>query len=357
MKRKMTRQISVGAVRIGGGAPISVQSMTKTDTRDVSATVSQIRRLESARCDLVRLAVVDHVASDALVKIKKAARIPLIADIHFDHRLALKAVEAGVDGLRINPGNIGGKNKIRSVVQAAKERRVPIRIGVNAGSLEKDLLRRFGHPTAEAMVESCLRHIRILEEFDFHDIKVSVKASNVLKTIEAYQFLSERTDYPLHVGVTEAGPPLIASVKSAVGLGILLQQGIGDTIRVSLTGDPVDEVRIGWQILRALNLGGQGIDLVSCPTCGRCGADMVRVVAEVEGRLRHVVAPLTVAVMGCEVNGPGEAREADLAVAFGKGWGVLVKKGKVVRRYPESELVDVLVAEVEKTARDMKQTA
>jgi (E)-4-hydroxy-3-methylbut-2-enyl-diphosphate synthase len=357
MKRKMTRPISVGGVKIGGGAPISVQSMTKTDTRDVSGTVSQIRRLEAARCDLVRLAVVDHLACDALVKIKKAARIPLIADIHFDHRLALKAVEAGVDGLRINPGNIGGKDKIRSVVRAAKERRVPIRIGVNAGSLEKDLLRRFGHPTAQAMVESCLRHIQILEELDFHDIKVSVKASSVLKTIEAYQFLSEKTDYPLHVGVTEAGPPMAASVKSAVGLGILLHQGIGDTIRVSLTGDPVDEVRIGWQILRALNLGGQGIDLVSCPTCGRCGADMVRVVAEVEGRLRHVVAPLTVAVMGCEVNGPGEAREADVGVAFGKGWGVLVKKGKVVRRYPESELVDVLVAEVEKTAREMKQTA
>jgi len=342
----------VGRVKIGGGAPISVQSMTKTDTRDVEGTISQIRRLETAGCDLVRLAVVDEEACNALGRIKEATKIPLIADIHFDYRLALKALDAGADGLRINPGNIGGENKIRLVVRAAREREVPIRIGVNAGSLEKDLLNRFGHPTAQAMVESCLRHVQMLEALDFHDTKVSVKASNVVKTIEAYRMLSERIDYPLHVGLTEAGPPMVGSVKSAVGLGILLEEGIGDTIRISLTGDPVEEVRIGWTILRALNLGGRGIDLVSCPTCGRCTTDIAQIATEVETRLRHVSVPLTVAVMGCEVNGPGEAREADVGVAFGKGWGILMKKGEIVRKYPQSQLVDILVAEVEKMARE-----
>ncbi len=351
MKRKMTRQICVGSVKIGGGAPISVQSMTKTDTRDVSQTIAQIERLEAAGCDLVRLAVVDQEACDALARVKEAVRIPLIADIHFDHRLALRALDAGVDGLRINPGNIGGKARIAEIARAAKEWGIPIRIGVNAGSLEKDLLRRYGHPTARAMVESCLRHVQMLEDLDFHDIKVSVKASSVLRTIDAYRSLSERIDYPLHLGITEAGPPMVASVKSAVGLGILLAEGIGDTIRISVTGDPVEEVRIGWAILKALNLRRRGIDLVSCPTCGRCTTELAQVVAEVEERLRHIPAALTVAVMGCEVNGPGEAREADVGVAFGKGWGVLIKKGEVLGKYPESQLVDVLVAEVETMAR------
>jgi (E)-4-hydroxy-3-methylbut-2-enyl-diphosphate synthase len=351
MKRKMTRQISVGGVKIGGGAPISVQSMTKTDTRNVEETVSQIRRLEAAGCDLIRLAVVDPVACDALVRIKKTTQTPLIADIHFDHRLALRALDAGVAGLRINPGNIGGRDKIRSVVQAAKERGVPIRVGVNAGSLEQDLLKKYGHPTAEAMVESCLRHVEAVAALDFYDMKVSVKASSVVKTIEAYRLLSERIDYPLHLGVTEAGPPVMGCVKSAVGLGILLGEGIGDTIRVSLTGDPVEEVRVGWAILRALNRGARGIDLVSCPTCGRCMTDVSRVALEVERRLRHITAPLTVAVMGCEVNGPGEAREADVGVAFGKGWGILMKKGRIVKKYPESEVVEALVLEVERMAR------
>jgi len=355
MKRRLTRQISVGGVRIGGDAPISVQSMTKTDTRDVDGTVAQIERLEAAGCDLVRLAVVDHEACNALARIKKATRIPLIADIHFDYRLALKALDAGADGLRINPGNIGGQDKTRSVVRAAGERGVPIRIGVNAGSLEKDLLKKYGHPTAQAMVESCLRHIQMLEALDFYDIKVSVKASSVVKTIEAYRLLSESIDYPLHVGVTEAGPPMVACIKSAVGLGVLLEEGIGDTIRVSLTGDPVEEVRIGWAILRALNLAGRGIDFVSCPTCGRCTTDITHVAAEAEKRLRHITVPLTVAVMGCEVNGPGEAREADVGVAFGKGWGVLMKKGKTVRKYPQSQLVDALVDEVEKMAQEAKK--
>ncbi len=353
----MTRQICVGGVKIGGGAPISVQSMTKTDTRNVDETVSQIKRLEAAGCDLVRLAIVDLQACTALRKIKDAAKVPLIADIHFDHRLALKALDAGMDGLRINPGNIRGKAKLREIVRAAKAQKVPIRIGVNAGSLEKGLLKRYGHPTAEAMVESCLRHVHLLEALDFDDIKLSVKASDVVKTIEAYRLLSERTDYPLHVGVTEAGPLMAASVKSAVGLGILLGQGIGDTIRVSVTGDPVEEVRIGWAILRALHLGGRGVDLVSCPTCGRCSTDMVRVVSQVEERLRHIAVPLTVAVMGCEVNGPGEAREADVGVAFGKGWGLLMRKGKILKKYPESQLVDVLVTEVEKMAREAMRSA
>ncbi len=351
-RRRRTRQISVGKVKIGGGAPISVQSMTKTDTRDVDGTILQIRRLEAAGCDLVRLAVVDQEACIALRRIKEASSIPLIADIHFDHRLALDALDAGVDGLRINPGNIKGKEKIKEIARAAKERGAPIRIGVNAGSLEKEFLKTYGHPTAEAMVESCLRHVNMLEALDFHQIKLSVKASSVVRTIEAYQLLSERTEYPLHVGVTEAGPLMAATVKSAVGLGILLGQGIGDTIRVSMTGDPAEEIQIGWAILRALNLGGRGIDLVSCPTCGRCATDMVGVVAEVEQRLRHIIVPLTVAVMGCEVNGPGEAREADVGVALGKGWGLLMKKGKIVRKYPESRLVDMLVAEVEKMARE-----
>ena len=351
MNKRATRQISIGGVKIGGGAPISVQSMTKTDTRDVAATVSQIKQLEAAGCDLVRLAVVDREACEALVRIKRTARIPLIADIHFDHRLALKALEAGVDGLRINPGNIGGRERVTPIVRAAKERDVPIRIGVNAGSLETDLLKRHGHPTAGAMVESCLRHVRLPERLDFYAIKLSVKASSVIKTIEAYQLLSEKTDYPLHLGVTEAGLPMTGCVKSAVGLGILLRQGIGDTVRISLTGDPVEEVRAGYTILRALDLGGRGIDLVSCPTCGRCRADIPSVAAEVERRLMHIAQPLTVAVMGCEVNGPGEAREADVGVAFGKGWGILMKKGKVLRKYPESELVDVLVTEVEKMAQ------
>lgn len=356
MKRKMTRQISVGGIKIGGGAPISVQSMTKTDTRDVDRTVSQIRSLETAGCDLVRLAVVDQEACDALASIKEATSIPLIADIHFDYRLALKALDAGVDGLRINPGNIGGRDKISSIVRTARERGIPIRIGVNAGSLEKDLLKKYGHPTAQAMVESCLRHVQMLEALDFHDIKVSVKASSVVRTIEAYRMLSERIDYPLHVGVTEAGPSMVGCIKSAVGLGILLGEGIGDTIRISLTGDPVEEVRIGFAILRALNLGGRGIDLVSCPTCGRCMTDITCMADEVEKRLRHIAVPLTVAVMGCEVNGPGEAREADVGVAFGKGWGVLMKKGKILKKYPESQLVDVLVAEVEKMARKGKKS-
>jgi (E)-4-hydroxy-3-methylbut-2-enyl-diphosphate synthase len=326
--------------------------MTRTDTRDVDATISQIQKLQTAGCDIVRVAVADEEACLSLGRIKDATQVPLIADVHFDHRLALKSVSAGADGLRINPGNIGGREKVGAVVRAAQEAGIPIRIGVNAGSLEKDLLKTRGHPTAQTMVESCLRHVDVFERLDFQDLKVSVKASSVIMTIEAYRMLSRRIDYPLHLGLTEAGLPIMGSVKSAVGLGILLAEGIGDTIRVSLTGDPVEEVRVGWAILRALNLGARGIDLISCPTCGRCKTDVETIAREVERRLHHIRAPLSVAVMGCEVNGPGEAREADVGVALGKGQGVLIRRGKVVKRYPESELADVLVAEVEKLAKE-----
>jgi len=324
--------------------------MCSTDTRDISATTAQITALAEAGCELVRCAVLDNEAAEALGKIKKEITIPLIADIHFDYKLALTALNNGIDGLRINPGNIGEKWKIQEVVQAARERAVPIRIGVNAGSLEKELLEKYGHPTAEAMVESALGHVRILEELGYDQIKISIKASDVPKTIEAYRLLSQRVDYPLHIGITEAGTIFSGTIKSAVGLGILLSEGIGDTLRVSLTGDPVDEIRVGYGILKALALRQRGINLVSCPTCGRCQIELVPVAEEVERRLQGITKPLTVAIMGCVVNGPGEAREADVGVAGGKGEGLLFRHGQIIRKVPEKELADALVAEVEKMA-------
>jgi (E)-4-hydroxy-3-methylbut-2-enyl-diphosphate synthase len=296
--------------------------------------------------------VLDSDAAEALGTIKAGISIPLIADIHFDYKLALTALKKGVDGLRINPGNIGEKWKVQEVVQAARERSIPIRIGVNAGSLEKELLEKFGHPTAEAMVESALRHVRILEELGYDQIKISIKASDVMKTIEAYRLLSQRVDYPLHIGITEAGTTFSGTIKSSVGLGILLSEGIGDTLRVSLTGSPVDEIRVGYGILNALGLRQRGINLVSCPTCGRCQIDLVPVAEEVERRLQGVTKPLTVAIMGCVVNGPGEAREADVGVAGGKGEGLLFRHGKVIRKVPEKDLADALVAEVEQMANE-----
>ncbi len=349
---KLTRQIHIGTIPIGGGAPCSVQSMCSTDTRDVSVTTQQISALTEAGCELVRCAVLDADAAEALGAIKAGITIPLIADIHFDYKLALTALQKGVDGLRINPGNIGEKWKVQEVVQAARERSVPIRIGVNAGSLEKELLEKFGHPTAEAMVESALGHVRILEELGYDQIKISIKASDVMKTIEAYRLLSSRVDYPLHIGITEAGTTFSGTIKSSVGLGILLSEGIGDTMRVSLTGDPVDEIRVGYGILKALGLRQRGINLVSCPTCGRCRIDLVPVAEEVERRLQGVTKPLTVAIMGCVVNGPGEAREADVGVAGGKGEGLLFRHGEIIRKVPENELADALVAEVEKMANE-----
>ncbi len=338
-----TRPIAVGNVAVGGGAPVSVQSMCSTDTRDVEATLGQIRRLAEAGCEIVRCAVPDADAAAALGPIRAGSSLPLIADIHFDYRLALAALEAGVDGLRLNPGNIGERWKVEEVVRACAERRVPIRIGVNAGSLEKELLARHGHPTAEAMVESALGHIRILEDLDYRQIKVSLKASNIRRTVEAYRQLAREVDYPLHIGITEAGTTWSGTVKSAIGLGVLLYEGIGDTLRVSLTGDPVEEVRVGWEILKSLELRERGPVFISCPTCGRCQINLIEVAEEVERRLHDLPQKITVAVMGCVVNGPGEAREADVGIAGGKGQGLLFRHGEVVRKVPEGELADALV--------------
>jgi (E)-4-hydroxy-3-methylbut-2-enyl-diphosphate synthase len=342
----------VGDVRIGGGAPCAVQSMCSTDTRDTAATLAQIGRLADAGCEIVRCAVPDADAALALAAIKAKCRLPLIADIHFDYKLALTALESGVDGLRLNPGNIGERWKVAEVVRAASERKIPIRIGVNGGSLEKELLVKYGHPTPEAMVESALGHVRILEDLGYDQIKVSIKVSDVVRTLEAYRLLSEAIDYPLHIGVTEAGTTLSGAVKSSVGLGILLHQGIGDTMRVSLTGDPVDEVRVAYDILKSLGLRRRGINFVSCPTCGRCQIDLIPVAEEVERRLADLDTNITVAVMGCAVNGPGEAREADFGIAGGRGEGLLFKNGEIVRKVPEGELADALVEEVQKAVKE-----
>lgn len=347
-RRKQTRQISIGGVKIGGGAPIAVQSMTNTFTHDVDATVAQIRRLEAVGCELVRVAVPDEPAVEAIASIKKEISIPLIADIHFDYRLALRAMKAGADALRINPGNIGTAKKVKAVAKEAKERDIPIRVGVNAGSLEKDLLKKYGGVTPQAMVESALRHVELLRSFDFNDIKVSIKASDVLRTVEAYRLLSSQIDLPLHVGVTEAGSLYSGTVKSAIGIGILLAEGIGDTIRVSLTRDPVDEIRVGYEILKALKIRQRGPEIVSCPTCGRCDIDLIELVEHIESTLLTRTTPVQLAIMGCVVNGPGEAREADIGIAGGKGHGVLFKKGKVVRKVREDRLAEVLLEEVEK---------
>jgi (E)-4-hydroxy-3-methylbut-2-enyl-diphosphate synthase len=348
VQRKHTRQITLGGVKIGGNAPVAVQSMCNTDTRDTRATLGQIGRLAEAGCELVRLAVPDEAAVKALGGIKKGTKLPLIADIHFDYRLALEAVKQGVDGLRINPGNIGGKDKVSEVVRACKDKGVPIRIGVNAGSLEKHLLEKYGHPTPEAIVESAFGHIRILEDLNFTDLKVSLKASDVMTTVASYRLFSERSDYPLHIGISEAGTLFSGTIKSSVGLGILLSEGIGDTMRVSLTADPVEEVRAAYEILKALKVRRRGVNIISCPTCGRTEIDIIGLAQEVEKRLAHVKEPITVAVMGCVVNGPGEAREADVGIAGGKGVGLLFKHGDILKKFDEKELADALVKEVEK---------
>jgi len=346
--KKQTRQIHIGTVAVGGGAPCSVQSMCSTDTRDIAATLQQINALAATGCEIVRCAVPDRDAADALATIKASSPIPVIADIHFDYKLALLVLQGGIDGLRLNPGNIGEQWKVAEVVKAAAERRVPIRIGVNAGSLERHLLEQYGHPTAEAMVASALGHIRILEDLHYQEIKVSLKASDVPKTVEAYRLLASQVDYPLHIGITEAGTIFSGTIKSAVGLGILLYDGIGDTLRVSLTGDPVDEVRVGYEILKSLGLRQRGVNFVSCPTCGRCQINLIKVAEQVEKRLQSVDKPITVAVMGCVVNGPGEAREADVGIAGGKGEGLVFRKGEIVRKVPEAELADALLEEITK---------
>ncbi len=347
IKRRKTRRIHVGTVPIGGDAPVSVQSMTKTDTRDIKATARQIRSLERAGCEIIRLAVPDNEAARAIGGIKRQVSIPLIADIHFDWRLALESINQGINGLRINPGNIGARWKVKEVVKAAGEHRVPIRIGVNSGSLEKDILKRYGRPTPEALVESAARHIEILEDMGFRLIKVSLKGSGVPLTVDAYRSFSERFDYPLHIGITEAGPPPVGVVKSATGIGILLNEGIGDTIRVSLTAPSRVEVEVAYEILKSLDLRQRGVNIISCPTCGRCNLDIIRIAKKIHKNLRGVSSSLTVAVMGCVVNGPGEAREADFGIAGGKGEGIVFKKGKVIRRVREEELIDALMEAVE----------
>jgi (E)-4-hydroxy-3-methylbut-2-enyl-diphosphate synthase len=355
--RRKSRPIRLGNVVVGGDAPITVQSMTKTDTRDVPATLLQIWALEAAGCDIVRCAVPVREAAEKLGEIRRQIRIPLVADIHFNYKLALIALAQGVDGLRLNPGNIGGKRFVEEVVASARERHIPIRIGVNAGSLEKDLLETYGGPTAQGMVESALRHIRILEDCGYPEMKVSLKASDPLMMIEAYRILAGKVEYPLHLGVTEAGTPGVGTIKSAIGLGALLSEGIGDTIRVSLSADPVEEVRVGIDILKSLGLRRGGLTFVSCPSCGRADVDLVRLAKQVEDEFRGLNEEIHIAVMGCEVNGPGEARAADIGVAGGRGIGLIFKNGDVIRKVPEAEIVSAMREEVEKFLAERREAA
>lgn len=348
INRKNTKVIKVGDIRIGGGHPISVQSMTNTDTRNAHATIEQIKRLEEAGCEIIRVAVPDNEAAQAIKTIKKAINIPLVADIHFDYRLALASMENGADKIRINPGNIGDRERVKAVVEMAKASGIPIRIGVNSGSVEKHILEKYKGVTPEGMVESALGHAAILEELDFTDIAISIKASSVPMTIAAYRLMSERSDYPLHVGVTEAGTVYRGTIKSAVGLGCLLAEGIGDTIRVSLTGNPVEEIRAGIEILKSLGLKSDGIEFVSCPTCGRCQLDLISIANQVEEKLQHLDKNIKVAVMGCAVNGPGEAKEADIGIAGGKGEALLFKKGTIIRKIPQDKIVEELLEEISK---------
>ena len=351
--RNRTRQLKLGSVLIGGGAPVVVQSMTNTDTRDAEATLEQIRRLHAAGCEVVRLAVPDEAAADALKTIAAASPVPLIADIHFDWRLAVAALDAGLKGLRINPGNIGGSTPVDNVAAAAKANGAVIRVGVNSGSVEKELLERFGGPTPEALVESALRHVRMLEERGFYDTKISLKSSSVAHTIASYRLMAERADYPLHLGVTEAGTPMRGAIKSSVGLGLLLFEGIGDTMRVSLTADPVKEVGVAWEILRATGLRSRGPEIISCPTCGRTEIDLIGMAEKVKEHIQShpaaAASDIKVAVMGCVVNGPGEAREADIGLAGGRGKGVIFRKGQVLRSVNgEEALLAAFLEELDK---------
>lgn len=349
--RRKTKQIKVGVVKIGGDAPISVQSMTSTDTRDVKATVEQIRRLENAGCELVRVAVPDMEAAEALPKIKAQMNVPLICDIHFDHRLALKAAEVA-DCVRINPGNIGAWWKVQEVIKAVSDRGIPLRVGVNSGSLERHLLDKYRYPTAEALAESALNAVHALEDVGFTNMKVSLKASDVHMAVDAYWLFAQQSTYPLHLGITEAGTVLTGAVKSAIGIGWLLSQGIGDTIRVSLAADPVEEVKVGFEILKALELRHRGINVIACPTCGRVEIDVVRMANELEKRLQHITTPINVSVLGCVVNGIGEGKEADIGIAGGEGVGILFKRGKLVRKVRAEELMETLIQEVELLAKE-----
>lgn len=348
IKRRQKKKIRVGSKYIGGDSPITVQSMTNTDTRNIKATIEQIKRLEEAGCDIVRVAVPDNEAALALKDIKRAIRIPLVADIHFDYRLAITSMESGADKIRINPGNIGSRERIKKVVDVAKDRGIPIRIGVNSGSVEKHIIEKYGGITPEGMVESALNYASLLEEFGFEDIVFSIKASSVPMTIVAYRLVSSSSSYPLHIGVTEAGTVFRGTIKSSVGLGCLLAEGIGDTLRVSLTGDPVEEVKVGKEILKALGIKSQGVELISCPTCGRCQIDLIKIANQIEGRLQSIDKNIKVAVMGCAVNGPGEAKEADIGIAGGKGEALLFKKGKVIRKVPQEKILDELLWEIQR---------
>lgn len=348
INRTKTRKVKVGSVCVGGDAPISVQSMTNTDTRNIRETINQINSLQKAGCEIVRCAVPDMEAAEALKHIIKEVTIPVVADIHFDYKLALTSIDCGVSALRINPGNIGSIERVKMVAERAKEKEIPIRIGVNSGSLDKELLNKYGKVCPEALVESALKHVKILEDINFKDIVVSIKSSNVLDMIESYRLISEKSNYPLHLGVTEAGTPWRGTIKSSIGIGTLLSEGIGDTIRVSLTGDPVEEVKVGIEILRALQIKKQGIEIISCPTCGRTEIGLINIANEVEKKIKDLDKNIKVAIMGCVVNGPGEAREADIGIAGGKGVGLIFKKGEMFKKVKEEDLVEELLKEINK---------
>lgn len=348
MNRKDTRKVMVGNVEVGGGSKVTLQSMTNTDTRDAEKTLAQIKQLADAGCDIIRCAVPDMEAVKAIETIVKGSPIPVVADIHFDYKLALECIKNGISAVRINPGNIGSEERIKAVVDAAKAKHIPIRIGVNSGSLEKDILEKYGSPTPEALVESALRHVRILEKYDFHDIVVSIKSANVMRMIEAYRLASETLKYPLHLGVTEAGTAFRGTIKSSIGIGTLLAEGIGDTIRVSLTDDPIEEIKVGKELLKSFGYKEDSIQFISCPTCGRTQINLINIAKEVEKRLSNCKKNITIAVMGCVVNGPGEAKEADIGIAGGNGVGLIFKKGEIIKKVKESELVDELLKEVEK---------
>jgi (E)-4-hydroxy-3-methylbut-2-enyl-diphosphate synthase len=357
--RRQTRKIDVGGVAVGGNSPITVQSMTNTDTRDTVKTIEQILRLEEAGCEIVRSAVPDQEAAAALRTIRDAIHIPLIADIHFDYRLAIASMENGAQAIRINPGNLGGEAKLAKVVDAAKFHKVPIRVGVNSGSIEKDLLEKYGYPTAEnpkALIESALRNVRLVESHNYYEMKISIKSSDVMTTVSGYQQLSKLTDYPLHLGVTEAGGLIAGTVKSSVALGILLSQGIGDTFRISLTRDPVEEIRVGFELLRSLKIRERGPELISCPTCGRTKINLFKLAEEVERYVQTMETRIKVAVMGCIVNGPGEAREADIGVTGGNGMGIIFKKGEIYKKVPEDDLLETFMAELKKMEEEGRKS-
>lgn len=348
LKRKKTKVVKIGDVLIGGDNPIRVQSMTKTDTEDVKGTLNQIKSLKEVGCEIVRVAIPTEEAVQAFKEIKKKSPLPIVADIHFNYRLALKAIEFGADGIRINPGNIGSKERVREIAKLAKERGIPIRIGVNSGSVERSLLQKYGSATTDALVESVMNNVKLLEDFDFYDIKISVKASDIERTVESYRRISELIDYPLHIGITESGTLFTGTVKSAIGIGILLYEGIGDTIRVSLSAPPEEEVKVGWEILKALGLRKRGIEIIACPTCGRLEVDLLPIVSEIEKKVSSIDKEMKIAIMGCVVNGPGEAGEADLALVCGKGVGLIYKNGKLLRKVKEKMMVEEFLEEIHK---------